>query len=455
MEFDRTVFDDLQAWKNSKYRKPLILKGARQVGKTSLLVKFGKTEFKDMVWVNFEEMTEIKSIFQQTKEPKRILENLSKIHGRKIVPQQTLIFFDEIQECNEALNSLKYFYEKCPEYAVVSAGSLLGITLGKKRSFPVGKVDFLDLYPLTFDEFLKSYKNQLYDYSHSVTKLEPILENFKNELTDAFKTYLICGGMPEPALHMIKEGDLALVQKSLQNIDNAYAMDFAKHADKADSFRIQSIWQSISRQLAKENKKFTYSEVLPNARSREYEISLKWLEQAGLVYKTYLVQKPGLPLSQYQSENIFKIFMLDVGLLRRHSNLDPTAFKDGNRLITEFKGALSENFILQSLIPQFGNDIYYWKSGAEAEIDFIINYQDQIIPIEVKSSEHIRSKSMAYYTNQFKPDIRIRYSLKNLDYNDGLISIPLFLADHTKKFIDIALNYKKKGILKIRSVGTY
>lgn len=455
MEFARDLFSELVKWKNGKNRKPLILKGARQVGKTSLLKLFGKKEFQDVAYFNFEERPELKSNFQHSKEVNRILQNLSVIHGKKIMPQETLIIFDEIQECNEALNTLKYFCENAPEYAIAAAGSLLGITLGNKGGFPVGKVEFLTLYPLTFHEFLQSKSEKLYHYSKSIGDLMPILDVFFNELMDLFKIYLISGGMPEPAKYMVTTMDISEVQKSLDQIQNSYIMDFSKHNEKNETNKITYVWNSIPSQLARENKKFIYQLVKSGARAREFENSLLWLEQAGMIYRVFLCKKPTHPVSHYDDLLVFKIYLIDVGLLRMKSRLDPLIFKDDNRLFTEFKGALTENYILQSLVNQFETLPRYWKSNSDAEIDFLVEYKNSIIPIEVKSSEHNKSKSLTFYSKQFLPGLRIRYSLKNLDYNDGLLSIPIFLADHTRKFIDIALNYKKKGVLKILDKYVY
>ena len=441
MFFERNLYADLVKWKIGQYRKPLILQGARQTGKTSLIRHFGKTHFAEMAYFNFEERPELSQIFKQTKQVERLLHNLSIIYGKKIDATQTLIVFDEIQECEEALNALKYFSENAPEYAIISAGSLLGISLGTHKSFPVGKVEFLQLYPLTFHEFLKSKNLKLYNYSQSITTpFEPLLDDIFNEFVDIFKAYMICGGMPEPALRMVETMDMFEIEKSLRQIQGAYSLDFSKHAEKTEAIRIKYVWDAIPSQLAKENKKFIYQTIRQGARAREYENALVWLEQAGLVYRVPLCKKPEFPLSFYSDLSAFKIYMLDIGLLRLQTQLDPIIFKEGNRLFTEFKGALSENYILQSLTTQFESPLSYWTSGAVAEIDFLIQYQDKIIPVEVKSNESVRSKSLAYYSNQYAPTLKIRYSLKNLEYNGDLLNIPIFLADHTKRFVDLILS---------------
>ena len=441
MFFDRSLYYDLIKWKNGAYRKPLILQGARQTGKTSLIRHFGKTQFAEMAYFNFEERPELSQIFKQTKQVERILYNLSIIYGKRIDASQVLIVFDEIQECEEALNALKYFSENAPEYAIIAAGSLLGISLGTHKSFPVGKVEFLQLYPLTFQEFLKSKNEKLYAYTHSISMpFEPVLDAIFSELLDTFKSYMICGGMPEPAARMVETIDMYEVEKSLKQIQGAYALDFSKHAEKTEAIRISYVWDAIPSQLAKENKKFIYQAVRQGARAREYENALVWLEQAGLVHKVPLCKKPQFPLSFYSDLSAFKIYMLDIGLLRLQTKLDPIIFKEGNRLFTEFKGALTENYILQSLITQFDTPLSYWTADSAAEVDFLLQYKDMIIPIEVKSSESIRSKSLAYYAKQYSPKLKIRYSLKNIEYNGELLNIPIFLADHTKRFVDMILN---------------
>jgi uncharacterized protein len=441
MLFDRNLYGDLVKWKTGQYRKPLILQGARQTGKTSLIRHFGNTQFAEMAYFNFEERPELSQIFKQTKQVARLLDNLSIIHGKKIDATHTLIVFDEIQECDEALNSLKYFSENAPEYAIIAAGSLLGISLGTHQSFPVGKVEFLQLYPLTFHEFLKRKNERLYHYAQSITTpFEPLLDAIFSEFLDIFKAYMICGGMPEPALRMVETIDMYEIEKSLRQIQGAYSLDFSKHAETTEAIRIKYVWDAIPSQLAKENKKFIYQTIRQGARAREYENALVWLEQAGLIHKVPLCKKPEFPLSFYSDLSAFKIYLLDIGLLRLQTKLDPIIFKEGNRLFTEFKGALAENYVLQSLTTQFEAPLSYWTSDAIAEVDFLIQYRDIIIPVEVKSNENVRSKSLAYYANQYAPSLKIRYSLKDLEYNGDLLNIPIFLADHTKRFVDLLMN---------------
>ena len=436
MNFKRNISAQLVKWKNSKNRKPLILKGARQVGKTWLLKDFGKKAFdNNIAYFNFDEQPELSQFFQHSKDVKRIIQNLSIVNGSAIKPQKTLIVFDEIQECLPALNSLKYFCENAPEYHIASAGSLLGIALGNKSSFPVGKVEFMDVYPLTFSEFLNGLDASLSKYLESIKEIEAIPDLFFNALIEKFKMYFISGGLPEAAQKLVFENDIALTEKVLTNILNSYALDFTKHTSAKDYPKISSVWESIPSQLSRENKKFLYQLVKTGARARDYEDALKWLTSSGLICKIYHCKKPGLPLSAYDDLSAFKIYLLDVGLLRRHSRLDTYAFKEGNRLFVEFKGALTENYILQSLLPQFDVIPRYWTSEGKAEVDFLIQYKNEIIPVEVKSDENVRSKSLTYYSNTFKPNLRIRFSMKNLNINDGLLNIPLFMADYAKKLI--------------------
>lgn len=436
MIFERDIAELLIDWKEAPGRKPLLLRGARQVGKTHILKHLGRTAFEGTAYFNFEEEPALKQFFEQTKDVKRILQNLSLVHGSSIQPSKTLIIFDEIQESNQALNSLKYFCENAPEYAIASAGSLLGITLGKNASFPVGKVDFMDVYPLTFTEFLRGMDRQLWEYVQQIDSFEPIPDIFFQPLLQIFRQYFISGGMPEPASTLADSQNISLTQKHLDNILSAYSLDFSKHAIVKDIAKIGYIWQSIPGQLARENKKFLYQAIKSGARAREYEDALLWLIQAGLVYKVNRCNAPRLPLSAYDDLSAFKLYLPDVGLLRQLSRIDPGVFLEDNRLFMEFKGALTENYILQSLKSQFDTSPRYWTSEGKAEVDFLIQYKNEIIPAEVKSDENIHSKSLTFYQQSFQPRIRLRFSLRNLKFDGGLLNIPLFLADQTSKWLE-------------------
>lgn len=424
-------------WFKSPKRKPLVLRGIRQVGKTYLLKSFGSMHFQDTAYFNFEEQPELKQFFQQSKDIGRIMEHLTLVHGKPIEEEKTLIIFDEIQECNEALNSLKYFNENAPGYVIACAGSLLGVALSKGQSFPVGKVDFMDVHPIGFSEFLSVDDPNLFSYLDTVERIEPIPDIFFNPLVDKLKKYFISGGMPEPMVSLLEDQNISKTQQILQNILNAYALDFSKYAETRDIPKINHIWTSIPSQLSRENKKFLYQSLKTGARAREYEDALLWLFNAGLVHRVARINKPGLPLSAYDDLSAFKLYLCDVGLLRRLSNLAPSAYQEGNRLFTEFKGSLTENFVLQHLIDHFEVPPRYWVSESRAEVDFILQIENDIIPIEVKSNENTIGKSLAFYQKKYQPPCRIRYSLKNLKEDDGLLNIPLFMVDHTRKLLTL------------------
>lgn len=432
--------EQMAEWKTKPSRKPLLLTGIRQVGKTWLLKHFGKKYFVDTAYFNFERQEELSQFFRTTRDPGRIIDNLSLVHGRAIQPQKTLIIFDEIQESGEALNSLKYFCEEAPEYAVACAGSLLGVAFGHDKSFPVGKVDFLQVYPVTFSEFLSEEAPDLYSYLEQIDKPEPIPEIFFNPLCEKLKMYFISGGMPEAVATLLGARDTNATQAVLQSVISSYQLDFSKHVEKKDIPKINYIWNSLPSQLARENKKFLYQAVRPGARAREYEDALLWLSNAGLVTKVYCSEKPGIPLTAYDDLTAFKVYLPDVGVLRRLSLLDPVAFSEGNRMFTEFKGALTENYILSGLTGQFEPIPRYWRSGNKAEVDFLIQYRNQVIPVEVKSDENIRSKSLAYYKKEYTPGLSVRFSLRNLKKDEGLINIPLFMVDYARKIIDKAFD---------------
>lgn len=440
MEIRRKALEQLAEWKTKPSRKPLLLTGIRQVGKTWLLKHFGKKYFVDTAYFNFERQEELSQFFRTTRDPGRIIDNLSLVHGRAIQPQKTLIIFDEIQESGEALNSLKYFCEEAPEYAVACAGSLLGVAFGHDKSFPVGKVDFLQVYPVTFSEFLSEEAPDLYSYLEQIDKPEPIPEIFFNPLCEKLKMYFISGGMPEAVATLLGARDTNATQAVLQSVISSYQLDFSKHVEKKDIPKINYIWNSLPSQLARENKKFLYQAVRPGARAREYEDALLWLSNAGLVTKVYCSEKPGIPLTAYDDLTAFKVYLPDVGVLRRLSLLDPVAFSEGNRMFTEFKGALTENYILSGLAGQFEPIPRYWRSGNKAEVDFLIQYRNQVIPVEVKSDENIRSKSLAYYKKEYAPGLSVRFSLRNLKKDEGLINIPLFMVDYARKIIDKAFD---------------
>lgn len=445
---ERLMMAKLLKWKNSAYRKPLILKGVRQVGKTWILKEFGRRYYDNVAYFNFDENQEYKQFFVTTKDVNRILQNLMLASGQKIEAEKTLIIFDEVQDCPEVINSMKYFCENAPEYHVACAGSLLGIALAKPSSFPVGKVNFMQIDPLNFKEFLMANGDEnIVTYIDSVEKIESIPDAFYNPLYERLKMYYVTGGMPEAVKMWTEVRDVEAVQEVLSDIIHAYERDFAKHPNISEFPKISMIWKSIPSQLAKENKKFLYKVVKPGARAREYEDALQWLVDARLVYKIYRSSTPTLPLSAYDDLTAFKIYLVDVGILRRLSQLSPTAFGEGNRLFVEFKGALTENYVLQALANQFEVSPRYWsQNNPPYKIDFLLQHDNDIFPIEVKAETNISSKSLKKYY-ELCPDktkLRIRFSLENLKLDGNLLNIPLFMADNTDKFIDIALKELSK-----------
>lgn len=441
---ERFILKKLLAWKESPYRKPLILKGVRQVGKTWILKEFGRRYYENTAYFNFDENEEYKQFFETTKDVERILQNLVMASGQQIVPEKTLIIFDEVQDCPKVINAMKYFCENVPQYHVACAGSLLGIALAKPSSFPVGKVNFMQIDPMTFSEFLLANGDgNLVDYMNALHSIEPIPDAFFNPLYEKLKMYYVTGGMPESVLMWTEARDISAMQHVLSDIIGAYERDFAKHPNTKEFPKISMIWQSIPSQLARENKKFIYKVVKEGARAREYEDALQWLVDARLVHKVYRSTAPKLPMSAYDDISAFKIYLVDVGLLRRLAQLAPTAFGDGNRLFTEFKGALTENFVLQSLMTQFEVDPRYWsQTNPSYEVDFLVQRENDIIPIEVKAEANTTSRSLKKFKELFSDMIklRVRFSLDNLKLDDDVLNIPLFMIDQTDRLIGMALN---------------
>lgn len=440
----RLIINKLLAWKESSFRKPLILKGIRQVGKTWLLKEFGKLYYENTAYFNFDENNDYKQFFETTKDVKRILRNLMLVSGQKIEPHRTLIIFDEIQDCPDVINSLKYFCENAPEYHIACAGSLLGITLAKPSSFPVGKVNFLQVNPMTFTEFLLANNDDsLVEFLKTIDSLEPIPQAFFNKLYEKLKMYYVTGGMPEPVQRWSEYNDVEAMEESLASIITAYERDFAKHPNISEYPKISMIFRSIPSQLSRENKKFLYKVVKKGARAREYEDALQWLVDAGIVHKLYRSTAPSLPLIAYDDISAFKIYLADVGLLRKLCQLSPRAFGEKNRLFTEFKGALTENFVLQSLICQSDLTPRYWsQNNPSYEVDFLVQKENDIYPVEVKAESNTRATSLKKFKELFsdKVKLRIRYSLDNLKLDGDVLNIPLFMIDYTDSLIKLALN---------------
>ena len=425
----RFITEKLIEWKSSKTRKPLILRGARQVGKTYILKEFGENNYDNVAYFNFDHDDGLAQLFLNTKDPKRIIEQLSLATGKKINPLTTLIIFDEIQECPNALNSLKYFCEEASDYHVVCAGSLLGIRLSK-TSFPVGKVEFLNLYPMTFSEFLiaDGYSN-LVEFMKGIEQIEKIPDIFASQLVEKLKTYFIIGGMPEAVYSWVNDKDIEKVNTIQKNILISYENDFSKHVDASEANKISLIWNGIPSQLARENKKFVYQVVKEGARAREYENALNWLNDADLITKCFLVKKCSFPLKAYQDLSAYKIYMNDIGLLRRMSDLDSSIILKGTKLLEEFKGSFTENYVANTLNYLFNEAPNYYTFDRN-EIDFVIQKNNKIIPIEVKSDKSTNNNSLTKYNAKNDNEISLRFSLNNLNKDGKIINIPLYFIEY-------------------------
>ena len=425
----RFIMEKLIQWKNSKDRKPLILKGARQVGKTYILKEFGESNYENIAYFNFDHDDGLAELFVHTKDPKRIIEQLSLANGKKINPSTTLIIFDEIQECPNALNSLKYFCEEAREYHVACAGSLLGIRLSK-TSFPVGKVDFLNLYPMTFSEFLiADHLENLVEVMKETKEIREFPKIFESQLIEKLKVYYIIGGMPEAVYSWVNDKDIEKVNKIQKNILDSYENDFLKHTDEVVANKISLIWNGIPSQLARENKKFVYQVIKEWARAREYEGALNWLKDANLISKCFVVSKCAFPLKAYHDLSAYKIYMNDVGLLRRMSNLDSRIILEGNSLLEKFKGSFTENYVANVLNYLFDEAPNYYTFDRN-EIDFVIQNNNRIIPIEVKSDKSTNHNSLTKYNASHDNDISFRFSLNNLSKDGKIINIPLYFVEY-------------------------
>ena len=437
MEIKRDVMDALLEWKQCPERKPLIIQGARQIGKTWIMQKFGEKHFEYVAYFNFDASDELCREFENTKNPERLIDILRLYTQYPIEAGRTLIIFDEIQQSNRALNSLKYFCEKAPEYHIIAAGSLLGVSLSQGDSFPVGKVEFLRMFPVSFREFLQSDAPQMYEYIEKMSEIAPLPEIVMGRVGEAYRRYMVCGGMPAAAKAMLEKNSVQEIENIQKYILTAYALDFSKHAPGKDIPRIAAVWNSIPSQLAKENRKFVYKLVKPGARAREYEDALLWLEHAGMIYRVFCSSKPGLPLCVYDDLSAFKIYMCDSGLLRAMSHLPIEVFWSENVMYTEFKGALAENMVLQALVNQFDVQPRYWTSDATAEVDFLLQKDASIIPVEVKSGTRLGGKSLGIYIDRFNSNLALRFSMNNLKRDGTIINIPLFLADWTDKLLGL------------------
>lgn len=428
----RNAIQDLIRWKSSEERKPMVLKGARQVGKTWLMKEFGRSCYDNFVYFNFDEEDELKSIFETNKNPHRIIELLSMICGDKIEPEKTLIIFDEIQECAEALNTLKYFKEKANEYHVIAAGSLLGTLLAKPKSYPVGMVNLLDIHPLTFDEFLDATDPSLYAYYKSIEKGQQIENIFHNRLTEEYNNYLIIGGMPECVASWIKYKDPAKISQIQRELIEVYENDFSKHNGKVNSGRILLVFRSIVSQLAKPNEKFMYGAVREGGRARDFEEAIEWLVSAGMLNRIYNVSKMEHPLSAFDKLEQFKLFVFDTGLLKHMAGIDNSAIL--LKADYQFKGPLTENYVLQQLRGQFELDPRYY-SDKNSEIDFVIQNGMEIIPVEAKGGEDKSAPSFKKYIAEHKPEHALRFSKRGYRKDGYITNIPLYLARKTKDLL--------------------
>ncbi len=436
-EIKRDIINDLLQWKQRSDRKPLIIRGARQIGKTWAMRRFGEENFDYVAYFNFDSSEELCREFENTKDPKRLIDILRLYTDCPIEPGRTLMIFDEIQQSNKALNSLKYFCEEAPQYHILAAGSLLGVALSKGDSFPVGKVDFLRMYPVTFREFLNADDPKMFDYVENLSEMAPLPEIVMNRLAESYRRYQASGGMPAAVVAMLDRRGVKEIENIQNSILTAYSLDFAKHAPGKDIPRISAIWSSIPSQLARENRKFIYKLVKAGARGREYEDALLWLEHAGMIYRVFCSSKPGLPLSAYDDLSAFKVYLCDGGLLRRLAQLPVEVLWTENPLYVEFKGAMAENMVLQSLVAQFEVMPRYWTSEATAEVDFLVQNDTAIIPVEVKSGTRLGGKSLGLYINRFGVTTALRFSMNNLKRDGAVLNIPLPLADWTSKILTL------------------
>ena len=433
---DRFALEKLKQWKEKRNRKPLIIRGARQVGKTWLMKEFGRTCFKKMAYVNFDSNTRMRQVFEGDINIERLILAISAETGVSIDSRDTLLIFDEVQEVPKALTALKYFCEEASEYAIVAAGSLLGVAMHKGTSFPVGKVDFMDLYPLSFREFLCALGEmrfvEILDSSDT-----DMVTMFKSKYIDRLREYYFVGGMPEVVQSYLDSKDFNQVREIQKNLLNYYQQDFSKHAEATLVSRLNLVWNSIPMQLAKENKKYIYGQVREGARAKDFELAIQWLMDCGLIHKVQRIKKPGLPLKAYLDLDAFKIYLLDIGLLMAMVDLDARVIIDGNRIFTEFKGALTEQYVLQQLIADLGIEAYYYSTEkSSGEIDFLLQGKSSILPLEVKAEENLRAKSLKAFCEKYHPVCAVRTSMSDYREQEWMTNIPLYNICRIKKYLD-------------------
>lgn len=443
MIIERDIINKFKAWKDAPKRKPLLLKGARQIGKTWAMEAFGKECFNYCVKFDFDRQPEVKSVFQATKDPSRLVKELTLYCDQPIIAGETLMIFDEIQECEEALNSLKYFCDEAPQYHIIAAGSLLGVAVKKRKmTVPVGKVNIVNMFPVTFKEFLRASDARTYEYLEALDEIRHLPEIIMNKLRTEYRRYQVSGGMPEAVVALLDNQGVSAVESVLQDILDLYELDFAKYAEPREIPRIHAVWHSLPAQLSKENRKFVWKVIKTGARSKDYEDALLWLVDAGMIYQVFNISKPGMPLSAYEDRDAFKVYACDCGLLRRLAHLPASVVTDPIANYTEFKGAMAENAVLQSIMPFLDDKkVYYWTSSGTAEIEFVIQWDDEIIPIEVKAEDNISGSSLSVYNKKYEPLHRIRFSMLNLQFNGGLLSSPAPLASWFEKLIGDLFSY--------------
>ncbi|MGO5072138.1 ATP-binding protein [Roseburia faecis] len=431
----RFALEKLKIWKEKPDRKPLIIRGARQVGKTWLMKEFGKTCFEKTAYVNFDSNPRMQQLFEGEIDVERMILAISAETGVSINCTDTLLIFDEVQEVPKALGSLKYFCENAPEYAIVAAGSLLGVAMHKGTSFPVGKVDFMDLYPLSFQEFLCALGEERFVTMLQSTDTD-MVTMFKTKYIDRLREYYYVGGMPEAVQNFVLNKDYNKVREIQKNLLNYYQQDFSKHAKISLVPRLNLVWNSIPMQLAKENKKYIYGQVREGARAKDFELAIQWLLDCGLIYKVHRVKKLSLPLKAYMDLDAFKIYMLDVGLLLAMADLDASVIIDGNRIFTEFKGALTEQYVLQQMIAELGVEPYYYTTAnSTGEIDFMLQAPGSVIPVEVKAEENLRAKSLRAFCEKYHPQHAVRTSMSDFREQDWMTNIPLYNIDRIGEYL--------------------
>ena len=429
----RSAIEKLKKWKASKYRKPLIIEGARQVGKTWLMKEFGRQVYADTIYVNFDANSRMEELFRPDLDTERLIMGLELYAGHKIDPDNTLLIFDEVQEVPRALTSLKYFCENAPQYHIICAGSLLGIALHTGTSFPVGKVDFLKLYPLSFKEFLIATDKER--FANLLDKGDfSMITVFKQTYIDALKQYYFVGGMPEAVVRFVEDKDLDEVREIQKRILNAYEQDFSKHAPNEVVPKIRMLWNSIPSQLSKENKKFIYGLMREGARAKDYEVAIMWLSDCGLIHKVSRVNAAGIPLKAYEDLKAFKLFLVDVGLLGCMTGIGKSALLEGNKLFVEFKGALTEQYVCQQLKTLKDLGIYYYTNDrGNCEVDFVVDTGENIIPLEVKAELNLKAKSLKTYREKFSPELSVRTAMTDYKEEAGLINLPLYAIEQMDK----------------------